>query len=136
METRNTGGTFQSKQQRRFHTTKPDLVIWDKANKFCSVIELSCPADINLAQKVNDKINVYGILIRNLQILHPQYKFDMIPIIVGALGYIPKCLTSYLQDLGLIKMNRMFILWKCKILLPAVPRKFAKHFWGLNDLTW
>ena len=68
--------------------------------------------------------------------MYPQYKFNMIPIIVGALGYIPKCLTSYLQDLGLIKMNRMFILWKCKILLPAVPRKFAKHFWGLNDLTW
>ena len=35
--------------------------------------------------------------------MHPQYKFNMIPIIVGALGYIPKCLTSYLQDLGFDK---------------------------------
>ena len=79
---------------------KPDLVIWDKENKMCSIVEFSCPADINITQKVNDKINVYGLLIRNLQIMYPKYKFNMIPIIVGALGYIPKCLTSYLQDLG------------------------------------
>ena len=72
---------------------KPDLVIWDKENKMCSIVEFSCPADINITQKVNDKINVYGLLIRNLQIMYPKYKFNMIPIIVGALGYIPKCLT-------------------------------------------
>ena len=80
---------------------KPDLVIWDKANKLYSIVELSCPADINITQKDDDNINVYGLLIRNLRIMYPQYKFNMIPIIVGALGYIPKCLTSYLQDLDI-----------------------------------
>ena len=79
---------------------KPDLVIWEKENKMCSIVEFSCPADINITQKVNDKINVYGLLIGNLQIMYPQYKFNMIQIIVGALGYILKGLTSYLQDLG------------------------------------
>ena len=82
---------------------RPDLVIWGKANKLCSIAEFRCPADINIKQKVNYKINVYGVSIHNLQIMHPQYKFNMIPIIVGALGYIPKCLTSYLQDLGFDK---------------------------------
>ena len=51
----------------------------------CSIVEFSCPADINITQKVNDKINVYGLLIRNLQIMYPQYKFNMILTIVGAL---------------------------------------------------
>ena len=86
---------------------KPDLVIWDKANKLCSIVEFSCPADINITQEVNDKIN---LLIRNLQIMYSQYKFNMIPIIVGAIGYIPKCLASYLLDLGFDKMNRLLIL--------------------------
>ena len=54
-----------------------------------SIVELSCPADINITQKGNDKINVYGLLIRNLQIMYPQYIFNMIPIIVRALGYTP-----------------------------------------------
>ena len=76
--------------------SKHDLVIWDKANKLCSTVEFSCPADINITEKVNDKINVYGLLICNLQIMYQQYKFDKILIIVGALSYIPKCLTSYL----------------------------------------
>ena len=67
---------------------KPDLVIWDKANKLCSIVEFSCPTDINIMQKVNNKINVYGLLICNLQIMYPHYKFNMIPIIVRALGYI------------------------------------------------
>ena len=31
----------------------------------------------------------YGSLIRNLQIIYPQYKFQMVPITIGALGYIP-----------------------------------------------
>ena len=35
-----------------------------------------------------------------MQILYPDYKFNMIPIIVNALGYIPKCLKRYICDLG------------------------------------
>ena len=54
-------------------------------------------------QKGNDNINVYGLLIRNLQIMYPQYKFNIIPITVGVLGYIPKYRTAYLQDLGFDK---------------------------------
>ena len=53
---------------------KPDLVIWDKANKLCSIVEFSCPAYINITQTVNDKINVYELLIRNLQIMYPKCK--------------------------------------------------------------
>ena len=34
-----------------------------------------------------------------MQILYPDYKFQMISIIVGAFGYRPKCLNSYICDL-------------------------------------
>ena len=79
---------------------KPNIVIWDDLNKECSIFEFSCPADVNISNKVNQKNNVYGMLIRNMQILYPDYKFNMIPIIVNALGYIPKCLKGYICDLG------------------------------------
>ena len=107
---------------------KPDLVIWDKENKMCSIVEFSCPADINIMQKVNDKINVYGISIHNLQIMYPQYKFNMIPIIVGALGYIPKCLTSYLQDLGFDGNEATVHIMKMQNIVACGTVKICKTF--------
>ena len=85
-------------------------------------------------QKVNYKINVYGLLVCNLQIMYPQCKFNMIPIIVGALGYILKCLTSYLQDLGFDKNESTVHIVKMQNIVACNTVKFAKHFSGLNDI--
>ena len=35
-------------------------------------------------------MNTYGPLLRNLQVVYPEYKFELIPIVVGAPGYVPK----------------------------------------------
>ena len=71
-------------------------------------------------EKINNKINIYGLLICNLQIMYPQYKFNMILIIVGALGYILKGLTSYLQDLGFDKNESMNHIMKMQNMLLAI----------------
>ena len=71
------------------HNNKPDLIIWDNNLNICRIVEFSCPSDINIEQKINEKMNNYAPLIRNMQIMYPKYKFVMVPIIVGALGYIP-----------------------------------------------
>lgn len=39
-------------------------------------------------------MNTYGPLLQNLQMLNPEYIFEMMPIVVDALGYVPKCLTQ------------------------------------------
>ena len=69
------------------------MLIWNHNEKLCSIIKFNCPAVINIPRKINEKMNTYGPLLRNLQILYPEYKFEMIPFVVGALGYVPKCLT-------------------------------------------
>ena len=79
-------------------------------------------------QKVSDKINVYGLLIRNLQIMYPQYKFNMIPIFFEALGYIPKCLTSYLQDLGFDKNESTVHIMKMQSIVTCGTVKICKTF--------
>ena len=79
---------------------KPDVVIWNHNEKLYSIIEFSCPADANISQKIDEKLNTYGSLLRNLQILYPEDKFEMMPIEVGALDYVPKCLTKHLCQLG------------------------------------
>ena len=79
-------------------------------------------------QKGNDNINVYGLLIRNLQIMYPQYKFNIIPIIVGVLGYIPKYLTSYLQDLGFDKNESTVHIMKIQNIVACGTVKICKTF--------
>ena len=49
-------------------------MIWDQEAKICSIIEFSCPLDININKKFNEKLENYGPLVRNLQIMLPEYK--------------------------------------------------------------
>ena len=51
---------------------KPDTLIWNKKTKTCSVIEISCPADVK-----------YPPLLRNLQLMYKDRRFEMIPIIIS-----------------------------------------------------
>ena len=82
---------------------KPDIIIWDNSAKICSVVEVSCPTDINIGNKIEEKMNNYAPLLRNMQIMYPEYRFKMLPIIVGALGYVPKCLQEAMEELGFDK---------------------------------
>ena len=91
---------YRSQKQPVFSPDKSDVVIWNHNEKLCTIIKFSCPADIDISRKIDGKMNTYGLLLRNLQILYQEYKFEMIPIVVGALGYVPKCLTQYLSQLG------------------------------------
>ena len=68
---------------------KPDLILWDRDEKICQIIEFSCPADINVSSKIEEKVATFGQLIRNLQITYKDYRFKMLPVVVGALGTIP-----------------------------------------------
>ena len=73
---------------------RPDLIIWDLHSKECQVVEFSCPGDINVTRKIQEKENTYGPLLRNLQILYSEYSYQFIPIIIGVLGSIP-CNLKY-----------------------------------------
>ena len=59
----------------------------------------------------------------------------MIPIIVGALGYIPKCLTSCMEDLGFDKNKSTVHVVKMQNIVACGTAKICKHFSGLNDIT-
>ena len=76
---------------------KPDLIIWNNEVKTCQVVEFSCPADISVSKKVSEKENIYDSLICSM--LHPDYKFEFISIIVGALGSIPTWLPQGIERL-------------------------------------
>ena len=76
-------------------------------------------------------MNTYDPLLRNLQILYPEYEFEMIPIVVGALGYAPKCLTQYLSQLSTIEIRK--IIRKMQNISVSGTVKIWKTFLKFND---
>ena len=56
---------------------KPDILIWNKAEKACAVVVISCPADVNIKKKPKEKLDNYAVLLRNLQMLYQDYKFEI-----------------------------------------------------------
>ena len=91
---------------------KPDLILWDRDEKICQVIEFSCPADINVSRKVKEKVAAYGPLIRNLQIIYKDYRFKMLPAVVGALGTITNATKESLKEMKFSKIETNKLLRK------------------------
>ena len=89
-----------SSELSAYNKTIAHKVIWNAKEKTCDIIEVSCPAGINITKKEEEKLSTYIPLIRSLQIMHPNYHYRIIPIIVGALWSIPKSLHGYVCRLG------------------------------------
>jgi hypothetical protein len=112
---------------------KPDLLVWDTDQRICTVIEFSCPGDINIVRKTEEKLNTYGPLIRNLQIMYPTYKFQMVPIIVGALGYVAKSLRMYMKQLGFNEKEALNHIRKMQNISAAGTVKICKTFLSFKE---
>ena len=76
---------------------KSNLVISNRDTKVYTNVECCYLLDINITEKINEKLEVYQSLVRNLQISHYCYKFKIAPIVVETMEYVPKCLVIYLK---------------------------------------
>ena len=88
---------------------------------------------MNITRKVEEKLNNYGPLICNLQIMYLHYKFQMVPIVIGALGYVPKCLEMYIHQLGLNKTETEKLVRKLQNLSVSSNVKIYKTFLSFHD---
>ena len=73
---------------------RPDIVIWDKKASVCTIIEIGVPFDTNVAVHQAKKGNKYMQLVSQLQQMYPSFKYQIIPVIIGALGAVPKKLKE------------------------------------------
>ena len=94
---------------------KPDLVIWNHEKCVCTVVGFSFPLGSNITKKVAEKKNSYGLLIRNMRIMYPNYKFEMIPVVIGCLGYIQNDLKTYMKQLGFDDKEIPFLVRRLQI---------------------
>ena len=94
---------------------KPDLMIWNYKKGVRTVVNFSCPLDSNITKKVAEKKNNYGPLIRNMQIMYPNYKLEMIPVVIGCLGYVQNDLEMYIKQFGFDDKEIPFLMRRLQI---------------------
>ena len=92
---------------------KPDLLLWDRDEKVCRVIEFICPA-ISVSRKVEEKMAARGPLISHLQIMHKDYRFKILPVLVGILGTISNANKESLKEMKFYKIEINKLLRKLR----------------------
>ena len=93
----------------------PDMIDRDMTKKLCYIIEFSCLANINIVNTVSEKEN-------------KNYSFMCITIIVGALGQVPKCIFTNIQNLGFTKKETKKLVKKLHVLSVTRTVKICKTF--------
>ena len=93
---------FSIQTETRIDHNKPDIMIKNKKEKTCQIIDVVCPFDTRVKQKEEEKLDHYNEL--KYQILKmwkdEVKKVAIIPYVIGALGVVSKRFKSYIAALG------------------------------------
>ena len=76
---------------------------------------------------------MYAPLVRNLQIMYPGYKFEIAPTVVGAMGYVPKCLVIYLKMVGFESKEIKLLIRRMQVKSVSSSVNICKTFLNFND---
>ena len=86
---------------RQIEHRTPDIVVMEKNENKCLIIDVASSVNNNLILKRNKKMDNYSEL--RLEIARMRDKETLIvPIIIGALGFIPNNLECNLKKLGIL----------------------------------
>jgi hypothetical protein len=76
---------------------RPDIIIKNKKDKTCLLIDVAIPSDKNVIQKEVEKKSKYKYLSIEIQRMW-NMKCFVIPVIIGATGIVSKSLQKYLEQ--------------------------------------
>ena len=91
---------FSIQTNHLIETRRPDLVVDDKKERSCKIIDFAVPGDSRIEEKEKDKIEKYQDLGRELQKIW-NVKVKIIPLVVGSLGLILKQFGNRLKQIGI-----------------------------------
>ena len=98
---------------KEIKANRPDIVVKNKKERTCQLIDMSVPIERNTSLKVTEKLSKY----KDLEIeIERMWGFNTmtIPVVVGALGLIKKGMEKYISTIpGNIKIQE---LQKCVLL--------------------
>ena len=105
---------------------RPDILVRDISKKMTYIVDISCPCDVNVGVKENEKIAKYGALRKELT---KMWGGDcvVIPVIVGGLGAVSNDAERHLKNLpGNVRMSlcqKITVLGSNRILQSVLSRR-------------
>ena len=91
---------FSIQTDHVIESRRPDLVVVDKKERSCKIIDFAVPGDSRIEEKEKDKIEKYQGLGRELQKIW-NVKVKITPLVVGSLSTIPKQFGNRLKQIGI-----------------------------------
>ena len=81
---------------------KPDIVVVNKNERSCAIIDIAIPGDIRVSEKEKENIQRYQELKRKIKRILNIRSIKVIPVVVGKLGSTSKKLKKCLEELGVV----------------------------------
>ena len=91
---------FSTQTDQVIEAWRSDLVVVDKKERSCRIIDFAVPGDSRIEENKKDKIEKHQDLERELQKIW-NVKVEIIPLVVGSLGAIPKQFGNRLKQIGI-----------------------------------
>ena len=111
---------------REVGANRPDIVIRDKVGKKTYIIDVSCPSDVNVNAKENEKTTKYSGLRVELGKMW-NCESVVIPVVIGGLGTISEKFLDYLKmipaELSVEMCLKITLLGSEKIMRSFLSRK-------------
>ena len=89
---------FPINTDRTIKANRPDIVVKDRKEKTCLLIDMSIPTDKNVSLKMFDKLSKYKDLEIEIQKMW-NLKTCTVPVVVGALGLIRKGTEEFISKI-------------------------------------
>ena len=111
---------------RQIGANRPDIVLRDKTAKKTYIIDISCPSDMNVQSKENEKVAKYSGLRAELGKMW-NCECVVIPVVIGGLGVISEKFLEYLKmvpaQLSMEMCIKITLLGSEKIMRSVLSRK-------------
>ena len=87
---------------RKIKPIKPDIVVVNKNERSCAIIDIAIPGDIRVTAKEKEKTERNQELKREIKTMWNISSIEVIPVVVGALGSTSKKLKKCIEELGVV----------------------------------
>ena len=87
---------------REIKAKKLDVVVVNKNERSCAIIDMAIPGDIRVGEQEKEKIERYQEIKREIKRMWNNRSINIIPVVVGALGSTSKKLKKCIEELGVV----------------------------------
>ena len=88
---------FTVQTDHEIYVRRPDVIVVQKDKNFCQITDLACLYDGRVDTKELEKMEHYQDLVRESRKIW-NMKFNVIPLVLGALGKTPIKLRNWLKE--------------------------------------